>query len=480
MVKYLKALLFAFLTTALLGSSTQHFTFIIKGSVIDEHGKGIADVVVNNGVQFTSTNADGSWELATDTASCKFISISTPSDYHLTQTDGIATGFYVPVSEAVSRGNVTFRLKKRTSASDSFHYIVISDPQILNEHDMQRWKAEAVPDIMHSADSLRNTAEVVVMTLGDLVFDNMKLFSEYRNTIKHKGITTFQCIGNHDFDNTLPDLNDSKPSAKMYAEQLYEKHFGPTNYSFNIDKAHVITMKNINYHGNKRYKEHMTDADLSWLRHDLSYVPKGTLVILNMHAPAWNQAETYANMDNGDDLRDILSGYDVHVFCGHTHFLENVEVTPTLYQHNIGAACGTWWAGDVNRCGAPNGYMIIDVNGKSLRWHYKGNRLPLSEQMYVYAKGEFKEHPNDIVANIWDWDSRCRTEWYQDGKPMGAMRQVYTYDQRASRLWKKDFDKARTRHLFLATPFGQYRTIRIVFTNRFGEKFEKTISNKPL
>ena len=46
MVKRLKVFLFAFLATVLLGGSTRPFTFTIEGTVTDEHGQGIAGVVV--------------------------------------------------------------------------------------------------------------------------------------------------------------------------------------------------------------------------------------------------------------------------------------------------------------------------------------------------------------------------------------------------------------------------------------------------
>lgn len=44
-------------------------------------------------------------------------------------------------------------------------------------------------------------------------------------------------------------------------------------------------------------------------------------------------------------LDKLPLGYDVHVFCGHSHFFQDVDVNEHLYQHNIGAACGAWWWG---------------------------------------------------------------------------------------------------------------------------------------
>ena len=297
-----------------------------------------------------------------------------------------------------------FVLQKRDSVSNNFHYIVVSDPQIINAHDMKRWRNETVPSIMRTAGTLRKTGQVIGMTLGDVVFDNMNLYAEYKESLRSHRITFFQCIGNHDFEKRYADLHNSEPSAPHYAEQMFGRFFGPTNYSFNIGKTHIITIKNINYRGGCHYEEEITDEDLQWLERDLSYVPKDMVVILNMHAPAWNKMEPIDNILNAKRLAEILAPWESHVFAGHTHFFENVEVTPRLYQHNIAAACGAWWTSNMNRDGAPNGYMVVSVNGTKLKWKYKSANRKDDYQMRVYKPGEFRTQKKYIVANIWEWD----------------------------------------------------------------------------
>ena len=76
---------------------------MLKGVVVDEEGKGIAGVVVNNGREFCKTDRRGAWQLSTDTTVCKFVSISTPREYRLPEKDGIASGYYIPVGEAVAK-----------------------------------------------------------------------------------------------------------------------------------------------------------------------------------------------------------------------------------------------------------------------------------------------------------------------------------------------------------------------------------------
>lgn len=467
-----KALFVLLLGIALMsGGVARQTVFNVSGRVLDESGKGIAGVVVNNGMRFTLTGEDGRWSLLTDTLTCKYISISTPADFRLPSTGGVAAGFYVPVGKAVADGGHTFVLERRSKPSESFYYIAISDPQVCDSGDMRRWQTETMADIRHTVDSLKRKREVVGVALGDIVFDNMPLFKDYVASIRNTGMTMFQCIGNHDFDERWQDLHNMQLGTPVYGEMEYNRHFGPTDYSFNIGKAHVVTMKNINYVGGRYYIEGMTGAQLEWLKNDLSYVPKGTLVLLNMHAPGWNTVNNTDNMRNAGKLAEVLEGYRVHVFCGHTHFYQNVEVNENLYQHNIGAACGAWWAGNVNRCGAPNGYLVVDVNGDELRWHYKPTGLPVSRQFALYGRGEYPQMEDYVVANVWDYDSRCRVEWFLDGRPMGEMERFTGVDAAYASQEGSNPAAGDTPHLFRCRPDGRSGKVKVVFTNRFGEQF---------
>lgn len=459
-----------------VSAMAQETVFNFSGKVADASGRGIAGVVVNDGMSFTETDAQGEWALRSDTTRSKFVSISTPAAYELPQHEGLADGFYVPVRELVSAGGKhDFVLKKRAPQDDRFYFIAISDPQVRDAREMKRWRQETVPDLCEVIDSLKQSRQVIGMTLGDLVFDNMTLYDEYKTSVKNTGATFFQCIGNHDFDKQYQDLHNMAAGTPVYGEMVYNRYFGPTDYSFNIGKAHIVTMKNLNYVGGKQYIESLTGEQLAWLEKDLSYVPEGSLVILNMHAAAWNKVSGDGNIRNAASLKKVLEGYRTHVFCGHTHFFQNVEVSPMLYQHNIGAACGAWWAGWVNQCGAPNGYLVVDVDGAQLKWHYKSTRRDFSYQFHLYKKGDFKSQSSFVVANVWDWDDTCRIVWYQDGKPMGDMEQFVDADEERASQYKDRSKAVKTAHLFRAMPADGARQIKVEWTNRFGEVYAQTI-----
>ena len=82
---------------------------------------------------------------------------------------------------------------------DEFVYIVLSDPQVRNEKQLDRFRTETVPDLKQTADSLKNV-EIVGMGLGDLVWDAMNLYAPYRQAVSNLGMTMFQLMGNHGFN----------------------------------------------------------------------------------------------------------------------------------------------------------------------------------------------------------------------------------------------------------------------------------------
>ncbi len=468
------SVLVALMRLAIFGFA-QNSTFTITGRVVDEKGNGIGNVVVNDGRHFVRTDNTGTWHFTTDTAFCKFVSISTPAAYELPHRNGLSL-FYKPMREVVASKDNNFVLTKRKKPCTTFSYFAISDPQVLNEEEMNRWRSETVSDMRHVADSIKKHREVIGMTLGDLVFDNMNLYDAYAKSCGSMGITVFQTIGNHDFDKRYQDLHNMRVGSPMYGEHFYNNYFGPTDYSFNIGKVHVITMKNINYVGYRKYIEAVTDQQLAWLENDLRYVPKGSVVFLNMHAAGWNKMSNGGNFREGEDVERLLKDYDVHFFCGHTHYFQNVEVFPTFYQHNIGAACGSWWAGDYSVCGTPNGYLVVDVDGNDVRWRFKPTKGSFADQFRTYLPGQFRSQPATVVANVWDYDNRCKVEYYEDGRHKGAMERFTDIDDaylvQQITLGKKA--KSLTGHLFRFKPSVGTKQIKIVFTNRFGEQYSQT------
>ena len=131
-----------------------------------------------------------------------------------------------------------------------FYFIPISDPQVKNKKHVELWNTQTIPDLLATSKELSKTHEVVTMALGDIVWDNMTLFDDYRESMNLLPVTAFQCIGNHDFDLRYQALNNMPYGSPVYGEMHYNRYFSPTDYSFNIVGVHIVTMQNINYMAN--------------------------------------------------------------------------------------------------------------------------------------------------------------------------------------------------------------------------------------
>lgn len=447
----------------------------VKGFVLNTQNEPVEDVVVSDGSHFTVTNEKGIYYLPSDLAQSKFVIISVPSDYEITSDNGIASGFYAKLTYGKEVNQCNFILEKRAKPLNEFAYIAISDPQIKNATQLALFQTKTVPDLKNYATQ-NFRKEIYGMTLGDNIWDAMGLFPAYKSSVSSLGFTMFHTIGNHDFDLKYNDLHNTENPLSSYAEQSYESFFGPTDYSFNVGNVHVVTMKSIDYFKNKNYTENLTDDQLEWLKKDLSYVKTGSLVFLNIHAPTSNRSTNGSgNIRNAAQLIQILKDYRAHIFAGHTHFYENEKITSTIYEHNIGAACGAWWAGDVNRDGSPNGYLIVDVKGDDVKWHYKVTGRDLNYQFRVYKPGEFVTQSGYVVVNYWDWDTQCQVKWYEDGVLKGVMEQFSDEDQDFINMSGKA-KGYKTLHLFRAAPSTGAKNITIEVTNRFGEVYTEDIS----
>ena len=446
----------------------------VKGQITDNNNQPVKGVVLNDGKNFTVSDKSGIYYLPSDLTRSKYVSISIPGGFEMEKE--VVSSFYSRLSNKEQVNRKDFKLKKRTTPSDEFVYIAISDPQVKTNSDVSRLDNESMTDIKATIQQ-NHDKEVYAMTLGDNVFDKMNLFPVYKSMLSSFHIPVFSTIGNHDFDLQYSDLHNTKDPLGNYAEETYESFFGPTDYSFNVGKVHIISMKNIDYVGGKKYTERFTPEQLEWLKKDLSYVTPNSTIFLNLHAPTSNKSTNGSgNTRNATELLEILKGYQVHIFAGHTHFYENEEPAPGIYEHNIGAACGAWWAGSVNRCGAPNGYLIVNVKGKDVTWHYKSTGKDLTYQFRVYKTGEFSSQANYIVANVWDWDSSYQVKYYEDGVIKGSMEQFDDEDQDFITMKNGKGTGYHTLHLFRTIPGAGTKNVKIEITNRFGEVYSGTIS----
>jgi hypothetical protein len=218
----------------------------------------------------------------------------------------------------------------------------------------------------------------------------------------------FNVIGNHDHDYTA--------TTEREGARVFESYFGPSYYSVNLGKIHVVVLYNLimKEEGGKLsksgYSHGLTDEQWQWLQNDLSFVDTNTTIFVATHAPMFKTKSlsdyaTSTNTKHGADYAAIFAKYKkVHAWAGHTHVtfnynyaassnLKNVEV------HTVARSTGELWTNEYTVSGTPRGYTIVEVDGDNVSWKFK----PTINQA-EYIAGNYSYTQGAPAYTYRDWD----------------------------------------------------------------------------
>lgn len=436
----------------------------IKGR-ITSGGRGLKAVVVSDGYSVVITDDNGRYQFDPHPDAIA-IFFSTPAGYEFIQEKGI-TRHYKLISDINLKKDVNFELKAIGKDDNEHHFVIWADPQVKNEADVEKMMTESVPDVQKWVQAAGSSVLLHGITVGDIVWDELALFKDYDKAVSKMGIPFFQCLGNHDMDY---DQGGDEAS-----DNTFQQTYGPTYYSFNRGQAHYVVMDDVRYLGKGReYDGYISQAQLDWLKKDLSFVSKEKLIILCLHIPV------HSGVKNNNDLYEILGERNVHIMSGHTHYQNNV-LTGTIYEHNHGTVCGAWWTGPICGDGTPCGYGIYSVKGTELEWHYQSTGEKSDHQMKVFMT-DMDASQKQVLVNIWNHDPEWKTECFVDDISNGALEQFEGFDPVAFKtMLGPDLPKPRgfaeprkTGHLFKALIPSSAKEVKVVATDRFGRKFTET------
>lgn len=362
-------------------------------------GKGIPGVPVTDGYTFTQTDVNGVYQFK-GSRLCRNVYYTTPANYKvaLNPSNGLPLFYSTSTISYYGVNRNDFKLEPLEAIEENFTFVAIGDPQCKTDSDVQRFKNETLPDItatLSNAQSSGKYLNAYAVTLGDITFDNTVQWDPMVTTMSNMSFPLFNCIGNHDHDAT--ETND------YYATTNYVTRLGPTDYSFNRGKAHIIVMDDVVCTSTNQstwtYDAGFSDAQYNWLKEDIALVENKAdkLVFICCHIPFRAGSSSGGSNVNKDkhyeDVLKLLTQFkEAHIMIGHTHYPENYIHTQytcaggqPIYEHVHGGACGAWWSGNLNTDGAPNGYSIYEIQGSSVHnWVMKATGQPDSYQMRVY------------------------------------------------------------------------------------------------
>lgn len=356
-----------------------------KNNIKDRNEPGIPNVAVSNGIDVVKTGRLGRYLLPAFDEMTVFISkpseFMTPLDvnnvpqfYYIHQPggspeeiqefEGLAPTGLLPES-------VDFPLYK-TRNKRKFKAIIIGDSQPYNNEEISYIRDTIVKEV-------HDTNAAFAIAMGDNIGDVLSLYPRYLSVMSGIGMPIYYVAGNHDLNYDSPDDEHSFDTFKRYC--------GPTYYSFNYGKVHFVILDDVVYpspifsHGDdKTYHGEINEKQMEWLANDLAFVPEDYLIVLNMHIPIVSFVDSTSDkhqVRNRGELYALMEGRNVLGLAGHTHTLSHFQPGDELEGWGeplpfpeiiVGAACGSWWSGDMDengiplsyqRGGAPRGYMVF-------------------------------------------------------------------------------------------------------------------------
>ncbi|MBD3182059.1 metallophosphoesterase [Candidatus Poribacteria bacterium] len=408
--------IFVILTESVHSDSPEYATgFVFMDSnhngLMDQGEKGIEDVRVSNGLDIVKTDSEGKYKISIDDDTIIFVikpkGWMTPLDkdnlprfHYIHKPNGSPELKFAGVEPTGDLPeSVDFPLYPNEEP-DEFRVLLFGDTQPYSQEEINYLGHDVVEELV--------AIDVAFgMSLGDLVGDKLDLFDSLNKTTSLIGIPWYSIMGNH-------DMNYAAKSDK-YADETFERVFGPPYYSFDYGSVHFIVLDDIIWNPEKRnYRGGLGEKQFEFVKNDLALLPKDQLVVLTMHIPLMELKELkelFQILEQHENTFSASAHYhhQEHIFFKEKHGWNGEK--PHHHLINV-TACGCWWKGAPDEFniphsmmmdGAPNGYSILTFDGNEYSIEYKAARRPADFQMSIFAPDEVsqdKTSETEVLVNV--------------------------------------------------------------------------------
>ncbi|KQY52181.1 calcineurin-like phosphoesterase family protein [Lysobacter sp. Root494] len=425
---------------------------------------GIAGVKLSDGVQLSSTDSQGQYELAASGDRALFA--IKPANYDsVRRADGLPD-LWRSTDQGAESSACDFALRASRPSPNrrkQLSVIVMTDPQVKSLRDVDYYRRDIVEplqreravDMGHGFGQFyfQGLAGDLGLSLGDIVNDQPVLYPAVIATTAKLGVPWLHAAGNHDVDVGAKDDEDSLVS--------FHRHFGPDTWAWEEPEAAFVVLDDVVASPGHApaYVGGLREEQFTFLERYLPSVPKDRLLVLAVHIPLFDTApgvETFRHADR-DRLFALLRQFPkVLLLSGHAHAQQHVwhgadggwhGETP-LHEYNVGAACGAFWSGvkdadgipdSTMQDGTPNGYARLEVRaGGDYRLSWHPVRLPAGDTavtpaMFLYAPNVLRRGswPSfGVYANVFMGDAKIKVEYRVDGGAWQSMKMVAEPDPR--------------------------------------------------
>ena len=414
--------------------------------------KGVAGVVVSDGVNVTKTDATGAYALPTKVKDphCQFVHISIPSGYEVERI-GNAPQFYKRVDPKAKKQSFDFKLTKVDQSV--YSVLTIADSHVCggvnnrgHKDDRQKYCSVLVPALRERAAQCEG--RVYMLSLGDMtqtasrpgwkgrtVGYSMKDYMEDTQV----DFPVFNVIGNHDH-NHAPKGEIFNDETVYQSRADFNRDLGPEYYSFTLGREHYVVLDNsfiltkdsggtTKEDAVKGYQIRLCDYQNEWLKKDIAALDPSKIdrIVVAAHCGIFGyNSKLY--MMYAEEFLKTFAGYEVVCLVGHHHAEHIVRKKiddRMVYQFMHSSAAGTAWYtydncegtpatitdytfknGKMSRTLVPYGdnkhitYRVYD-NGEN-KWHYPITSRTGTKWSYELEKeAATDEDKPAILVNIW-------------------------------------------------------------------------------
>ena len=380
-------------------------------------------MLVSNGREIVKTEAGGRYTLPIDDESIIFVikpsgyavpvnDQNLPRFHYIHQPGGSPQSLNLRYPGVAPTGplpsSIDFALTKVDEPS-KFDVILFTDPQPESDVEVGFIRDDVVNALVG------NTSAAFGITAGDIMFDDLSLYSRLNKIIGQIGLPWYNIGGNH-------DLNFEAPNSH-YSRETFKQTYGPPYYAFEYGGALFLMLDNVNYLGfdpkrpreGGKYEGRIDDRQLSFIANLLKEYPVDKLIVTFMHIPLRNYLDPNdpsTNTINRDAFLKLIAARPNTVsFSGHTHTTEHHYfgaedgfVGPVPHHHHVmTAVSGSWWSGPFDhrgvavsdsRDGSPNGFHTLSIDGQRYTSQFHPANEPNGRQMRIMLDSEF--HRGDV------------------------------------------------------------------------------------
>ncbi len=372
---------------------------------------GVSAVRVSNGVDVVLTDERGRWELPVEGDAV--IHVVKPAgwqvplnEHHLPRfsyvhrpdgsPDGLAFPGFAPTGPLPD--SIDFPLRPHDEP-ERFDVVVFGDPQPYTMQDVAWFARDVMAELV-------GTDAAFGVSLGDIVGDDLELFEPLNQAQAMPGIPWYNVYGNHDM-NFLS-------AGDEHAAETFIRTYGAADYAFQWGRAHFLVLDNVIWKGPRRrddgsldignYHGELRPDQLAFVRSYLATVPRDELVVVMTHIPLLSTAAQHSTANR----RELLEALSTHPrtlsMSGHTHTQRKILFGPedgyAAGEHlhaNLATASGSWYRGAIDedgipetsmRCGAPNGWNVLEIDGTDFALRFVPARRPADHQMRIWIDAD--------------------------------------------------------------------------------------------